>query len=69
MTNLDALIAQLDELEAELPILVVAHPNEGEFWAAFAGQADLIEDEAGPHTEEVQARIDAMLARAGVGTS
>ena len=69
MRSRDQLIQLLDDLEASLPAMVAAHPEEGDFWSAFAGQADLIEDEAGPHTEEVQARIYAMLARAGVGTS
>lgn len=69
MPSPDELTRLLDDLEADLPAMVAAHPEEGDFWSAFAGQADLIDDEAGPHKEEVQARIDAMLARAGVGTS
>ena len=68
MRSRDQLIQLLEDLEADLPAMVAAHPEEGDFWSAFAGQADLIDDEAGPYKDEVQARIDAMLASFGVST-
>lgn len=69
MRSHDELTNLLDNLEADLPALVVAHPNEGDFWAAFAGQADVIEDQAGVHSVEVGSRIDAMLVSAALALS
>ncbi len=65
MTNLDQLTAQLDALEAKLPDLLAAYPADGDFWMAFAGEADAIEDQAGEHVGLVSQRINAMLARYG----
>ena len=55
----------LDALEAGLPAMLAAYRTEGEFWMAFAGEADLIEDRAGEHCAMVQERIRGMLARHG----
>ncbi|PJL44188.1 hypothetical protein ERT44_18990 [Stenotrophomonas sp. MA5] len=57
------LLEKLNALEAELPSLIQAYPDPADFWPAFAGLADLIEDEAGLHSDEVAGRIDALLAR------
>ncbi|WP_313159620.1 hypothetical protein [Stenotrophomonas sp.] len=56
----------LNALETELPILIQAHGGSGDFWAAFAGLADVIEDNAGAHQELVAQRISAMLTRHGI---
>lgn len=61
--NLNTLNAQLDALETEHPVLIQAHGGSGHFWAAFAGLADVIEDNAGAHQELVAQRINAMLTR------
>lgn len=65
MTGRDQLTAMLDTLEAQLPGMLVAYRTEGEFWMAFAGEADLIEDQAGEHAAMVHERIADMLAKHG----
>lgn len=40
--------------------------SSADFWAAFAGLADVIEDNAGAHQELVAQRISAMLTRHGI---
>lgn len=65
MTTLDQLTAQLDALEAKLPDLLAAYPADGDFWVAFAGEADAIEDQATEHVGFVNRRINAMLAQHG----
>lgn len=65
MAHPDPLNALLDALEAKLPALLATCPTEGEFWAAFVGEADRIEDQAGDRAEGVNRRINAMLARHG----
>ena len=65
MTTLDQLTAMLDALEAKLPDLLAAYPADGDFWMAFAGEADAIEDQAGEHVGVVNRRINAMLAQHG----
>lgn len=53
----------LDALEARIPRLQAEHPDDGDFWSAFAGESDLIEDGAtGDDCLYVSQRIDAMLA-------
>ncbi len=61
----EELTQQLDALEAALPRLIDEHPEPGDFWMAFAGEADAIEDAAGEHAEAVGQRIAAMLAQHG----
>lgn len=65
MPPLDQIMAMLDALEAKLPDLLAAYPSHGDFWMAFAGEADAIEDQAGEHVGLVSQRINAMLARYG----
>ncbi len=65
MTTLEALTSQLDDLEARLPQIIADHPDHGEFWMAFAGEADVIEDQAGEHCQAVGKRLEAMLAQHG----
>jgi len=47
--NLNTLKAQLNALETDLPLLIQAHSSSGDFWAALAGLADVIEDNAAAH--------------------
>lgn len=54
----------LDELEAAIPRLRQDYGDE--FWSAFAGQADVIEDNAGDDSSYVDARITAMLDAHGL---
>lgn len=56
---------RLADLEAQLPAMIAAYRTDGEFWMAFAGEADLIEDQAGEHAGQVSQRIANMLARHG----
>lgn len=65
MISQDQLTAMLDALEAQLPGMLAVYRTEGEFWMAFAGEADVIEDQAGKHGGMVQARIADMLAKHG----
>ena len=64
--TLPHLNALLDELERKLPSLIEDYPEPGEFWMAFAGEADVIEDQTPlEHCQLVQARIAEMLAKHG----
>lgn len=65
MATLDQLMDLLDALEARLPELLASSPTDGEFWMAFAGEADVIEDRAAEHVGVVNQRINAMLAQHG----
>lgn len=65
MTDRNQLTAMLDTLEAQLPGMLAAYRTEGDFWMAFAGEAELIEDQAGEHAAMVQERITDMLSRHG----
>lgn len=56
---------QLVTLETQLPVMIAAYQTEDEFWMAFAGEADLIEDRAGEHAAMAAERIQAMLAKHG----
>jgi hypothetical protein len=56
---------QLADLEGRLPALIQANPDPGDFWMAFAGEADVIEDQAGAHALLVADRIADMLAKHG----
>ncbi|HEY2396804.1 MAG TPA: hypothetical protein VGH81_12640 [Rudaea sp.] len=63
LTELDAM---LDTLEKELPEMIKEHPDDADFWPAFAGAADVIEDNAGDHAAHVRGRINCMLGSAGL---
>ena len=53
----------LDALEARVPQLQAEFPDDGDFWCAFAGEADHIEDSANAEDcDYVSQRIDAMLS-------
>jgi hypothetical protein len=54
----------LAALEAAIPLLQSEYQEE--FWAAFAGQADVIEDNAGADAAYVETRISEMLAAHGL---
>ena len=57
----------IDALEAAMPALVRDNPDPADFWPAFAGHADVIEDsaETGADALYVQERIDQLLAKHG----
>lgn len=63
MPTREELTQQLDALEASLPGMIKANPDPSDFWLAFAGEADVIEDAAGEQTTYVHARIDEMLIK------
>ena len=63
--DLPELTRRLDALEASLPALIAANPSPADFWPAFAGEADLLEDEAGEHGAFVAGRVRDMLAAHG----
>lgn len=65
-TQRQQLAAELNRLEWHLTSeLVPQYPDDADFWPAFAGAADVIEDKAGEHAAYVNQRIDEMLERAG----
>jgi len=68
MNDLANIIAQLDALEASLPDLRADHPEEDEFWMAFAGKDDVIQDNAGEHSAMVSKRTDDMLVKHGLAS-
>lgn len=58
----EALEQHLNALEARLPDMVRALPDEADFWPAFAGHGDVIVDAAGEaDCEWVHERLDEML--------
>lgn len=62
--GLNALDGALRELEADIPRLQAEYGDQ--FWAAFAGQADVIEDHAGANAAYVESRISQMLVARGL---
>ncbi len=57
----------LDELEAELPMLLKDTEDQDDFWMAFTGLSDAIEDSAAPHDlEYVRKRVNNMLDSSGL---
>lgn len=59
--------AMLDRLTQAVPGMRGEHPDDADFWPAFSGEADEIVDNAGRDDyEHVQARVDAILASAGL---
>jgi hypothetical protein len=60
------LTTRVDALDAALPGMIADYPDESDFWSAFAGEAEVIEDRAhADDFEYLQERIDAMLMRVG----
>ena len=51
---------QVDLLEAEVPGWLAEDPDPAVFWPLFAGVADVIEDQAGEHGQEISERIHAI---------
>lgn len=66
MYDLPTLIARLDALEASIPELLTMNPAPGDFIMAFASEADLLVDNAGPYGAAVARRAQHMLAMAGL---
>ena len=64
MTTKTELDKQLDALEASLPAMIAEYPDQGDFWMAFAGEADCIQD-ATPSKlcKHFHKRIEEMLAK------
>jgi len=62
IADLDTL---LDELQVRLPQLIADYPDAGDFWVAFAGETEVIEENAGDQAAHVMQRINAMLAEHG----
>lgn len=59
--------AMLHRLAQAVPGLRAEHHDDADFWPAFSGEADEIIDNAGRDDyEHVQARVDAILASAGL---
>lgn len=56
---------RLDQLDRDIPTLQADYGSD--FWVAFAGQADEIEDNAGVHSAHVAARLTAILEKHGLG--
>ena len=64
--SLEAVTERLRQLEDELPGMISAHREEGDFWSAFAGEADDLVDGALEHSEYIQGRLSCMLGAAGL---
>jgi hypothetical protein len=59
--------SMLDELERDLAILVINEADHDDLWAAFAGQADAIEANAGADDiAHVRTRMDDILRAQGI---
>lgn len=57
----------LDELQSELPMLLKDTEDQDDFWMAFTGLSDAIEDGTGPDDlEYVRTRINSMLGASGL---
>ncbi len=65
-TPIDQLHAQLSTLNSAIPQLLAEHPEPAEFWPAFAGMADVIEDGAGKLADYASEQIQAMLVAHGI---
>jgi hypothetical protein len=66
MLDLTTIDNRLDALQEALPTMRAQAEDEGDFWMAFAGEADHLEDCAGPHAAHVAQRIREMLIIAGL---
>lgn len=64
--TLEEATERLRKLEDELPKMIEEHPEDGDFWSAFAGEADCIVDGAPDHAEFIQGRRNCMLGAAGL---
>lgn len=66
MTTQAELTQLLDKLQSSLPKMIEENRDPGDFWLAFAGEADVIEDRAGDLAAYVFQRMQAMLAPHGM---
>jgi hypothetical protein len=56
----------LAALDTVMPAIIREHQDEGDFWSAFAGEADCIQDEAGDEDYDwVSEQLDEILSRHG----
>ena len=62
----DQVAEALRQLEDELPRMIESDGEDGDFWSAFAGEADGIVDRAPEHAEFIQGRLNCMLGAAGL---
>jgi hypothetical protein len=61
------LTLKLKALEDAMPALLAAHPEDADFWPAFAGEAEAIEEAAAPEDFEfVRTQIDCVLGSHGL---
>lgn len=60
--------ARLQKLRADLPSMLAESEDRDDFWPAFAGEADVIEDGAGSAHDcrYVRDQLNRMLMQAGV---
>jgi len=66
MATTQELESKLALLDQQMDQLIKDHPDDGDFWCAFAGLADEIGDEANPDQYDwAQERIDAILRKHG----
>lgn len=66
MTTRADLDQRLDALEASLPGMIAEYPDDGDFWMAFAGEADCIQDiTPSAHCKHFHERISEMLGKHG----
>lgn len=61
MTTRAALQKALNRIEAYLPHLLDQFPEPGEFWPAFAGEAEAVIEGAGQDHEWVADKLESML--------
>jgi len=67
MATMQELEAKLALLDQQMDQLIKDHPDDGDFWCAFAGIADDIGDAADAEQYDVvQAQIDAILKKHGM---
>lgn len=68
MLDLTTIDDHLDALQAALPQMLQDYPEQPDFLNAFAGETEVVEEQAGPHAEHVYARIAEMLQDVGLVT-
>ncbi|NKJ21962.1 hypothetical protein [Dyella sp. SG609] len=61
MTTRATLQKALNRIEAYLPHLLEHFPEPGEFWSAFAGEAEAIIEDAGPEHDWAADKLESML--------
>jgi len=66
MLDLSTIDDRLDALERALPRLLEDYPDRADFWNAFAGETEVIEEQAGDHAEHVYARVREIMQAFGL---